>query len=355
MGIASCAPIFYDKARAETRFEIVQSRERMLIQFAASEKRIVFPIPLDGEVAALAVIDRETGHRMLVSSGRSFLAFPQLSADGKRLLLIRGNQSTGHGQLLSCAVDDWRCRILVDDALQIGWPAEVRENVVLYRAAQPLRFSGTRVSYDFYLVEPSSQPVRLSTFKFYDLHSLSVSGDKIMFAAAASLTSDLFPDAGSPSVPHSDIWMLQADWKEKRLIIPAHPLDRRYVMERISTLPVMSEDGAYVAFLNGRSPAGENSYRYNLVIARIDGTVEKYLESTTPGSPRRAFYPSHAFWGFSRPAFVGRSVLANQLFDDRYETTLVDLKSNSTEQISILYHTPSALGVLERREMRIVQ
>jgi hypothetical protein len=76
--------------------------------------------------------------------------------------VIRGNQSTGQGQLLSCTVDDWRCRVLVDDALQIGWPIEVQEGVVLYRAAQPFG-SGTRVSYDFYLLELSSQPVQLST------------------------------------------------------------------------------------------------------------------------------------------------------------------------------------------------
>jgi outer membrane lipopolysaccharide assembly protein LptE/RlpB len=82
-GVTSCGFSFHDKSRAQMTIDErtrqnAESRERVLIQFTASEKWIVFPIPLDGEMAVLAVINRETRHRMLVFSGRSFLAFPQL-------------------------------------------------------------------------------------------------------------------------------------------------------------------------------------------------------------------------------------------------------------------------------------
>jgi hypothetical protein len=59
--------------------------------------------------------------------------------------------------------------------------------------------------------------------------------------------------------------------------------------------------------------------------------------------------------GFSRPAFVGDSVLANQMFDDRYETTLVDLSSNSTRQIAIFDLNANTLEALERTEIRVAE
>jgi hypothetical protein len=133
--------------------------------------------------------------------------------------------------------------------------------------------------------------------------------------------------------------MLHVDWKERRLIIPSHQLEPLYAIDGFSTLPTTSEDGVSVAFLNRRLTAGLD--RYNLVVVKIDGTIQKYVDSTTTG--------------FSRPAFVGSSVLANQLFEDRYETTLVDLSNNSTRQIAVFDHTPSALESLERVEIRTAE
>jgi hypothetical protein len=135
--------------------------------------------------------------------------------------------------------------------------------------------------------------------------------------------------------------MLQVDWQEKRLIMPAHQLQRLYVIGGYSTLPAISQDASHVAFINGRKSFGQGRIRYNLVVAKVDGTVKTYLQATTAE--------------FSRPAFVGTTVLANQLFDDRYETTLVDMRDYSARQIATLHHTPSALNALDHKELAIAE
>ncbi len=320
--------------------DIQHTRERMLDQFTASAEWIIFPVVLDENLAALAVINRITEERMLVSSGRRFLAFPQFSADGKRVLVIRGNQSTGHSQLLSCTIDDWGCRVLTEAATPIRWPVEVRKDVVLYAGSTAYGDDGKRLHYDFYLVDSSSQPVRLSEFHLYSLHALNVFDDKIMFCAYGSVspTNVLFPHPAPLADASSEILMLQVDWKEKRFIIPSHRLQALYMIDGYSTRPATSANGAAVAFVNGRMAAGR--YQYNLVVAKLDGTIQKYVDATTAR-------------GFSRPAFVGSAVLANELFESRYETTLVDLADNSVRQVAIFEHTPGALQSLKRLEISV--
>jgi len=189
----------------------------------------------------------------------------------------------------------------------------------------------------------------MSAFELYNLHALDVFDDRIMFSAYGSVsrTNVLFPRPPDPLAhASSEIFMLQADWKEKRLIIPSHQLEALYVIDGRSSLPATSANGAAVAFINGRMAAGR--YQYNLVVAGVDGTIQKYVDTTAnPGSSRPAYV------GFSRPAFVGSSVLANQLFENRYETTLVDLVDNSVREVAVLEDTPSALESLKRVEIGI--
>jgi len=330
--------MFSDYKQYKQAADLQRARDRMLVQFTASAEWIIYPVVLDEDTAALAIINRVSGERMLVSSRRHFLAFPQFSADGKRVLVIRGTPSTGQGQLLSCTIDDWSCRVLTEAATPIRWPVEVRKGVVLYAGSEAYA-DGKRLHYDFYLVDLSST-VRLSEFELYSLHALSVFDDKIMFCAYGSVsrTNVLFPRPVPLADASSEILMLQVDWKEKRLIIPSHQLEALYVIDGYSTLPATSADGAAVAFVNGRMTAGR--YQYNLVVAKLDGTIQKYVGATTAR-------------GFSRPAFVGNSVLANELFENRYETTLVDLTDNSVRQAGVFEYTPEALQSLRRLEILI--
>jgi hypothetical protein len=237
---------------------------------------------------------------------------------------------------------------LTEAATAIGWPVEVRKDVVLYAGSEAFD-NGKHRKYDLYLIESSFRPVRLSAFELYSLQALDVFDDRIMFSAYGSIsrTNVLFPRPPDPLAhASSEIFMLHADWKEKRLIIPSHQLETRYVIDGRSSLPATSANGAAVAFINGRMAAGR--YKYNLVVAGVDGTIQKYVDTTAkPGSPRAAYV------GFSRPAFAGSSVLANQLFENRYETTLVDLVDNSVRQAAVFEYSPNALQSLRRLEILI--
>jgi hypothetical protein len=147
----------------------------------------------------------------------------------------------------------------------------------------------------------------------------------------------LFPKPTPLATASSDIFMLQADWTEQRLIIPPHQLEPLFLIDGFSTLPTTSDDGTRVAFLNRKKIA--NKTRYNLAIASIDGTIRRYIDAVT--------------MRFSRPAFVGTSVLVNELFENHYRTILFDVANNSTSQISVLEYTPKALELLERVEIQI--
>jgi hypothetical protein len=316
-------------------------RERMIDQYTATAKWIIFSVALDENVAALAVINRITGYRKLVFSRGFFLATPRFSADGERVLVVRGKQTGGNSELLSCSIEDWNCRVLVRAPEPIYWPVEVRKDVALYSGSEPYA-DGRRRKYDFYLAEPPNEPVRLSTFDLYNLAALNVVGDKIVFSTAGSLSRDgaVFPETADPSAPaRSEIFMLQINWKERHFIIPSQKLQPLCKIDGFSTLPATSDDSPRLAFLNRRITAGRD--RYNLVVATFDGAVQKYIDATSNG--------------FSRPAFVGATVLANQIFDDRYETTLVDLATNATRQEATFHHAPRALEALEHLEINVVE
>ena len=320
---------------------MLRVRERMIVQYTATAKWIIFSVALDDDTAALAVINRITNQRRLVVSQGNFLAFPRFSPDGERVLVVRGKQFGGYAELLSCSIENWECRVLVMAPQPIYWPVEVRKDVVLYSGSE-LYAEGRRRQYDLYLAEPPNQPVRLSNFKFYNLAALNVVDDKIVFSTAASLSPEnvIFPktiDALAPA--RSEIFKLQIDWRERRLIIPSRPLEPLYEIDGFTTLPTTSEDGTRIAFVNQRITAGRS--RYNLAVATFDGAPLTYVDATSNG--------------FSRPAFVGATVLANQIFEDRYETTLVDLANNSTRQEAVFSHTSRALDALEHFEISIGQ
>jgi hypothetical protein len=316
-------------------------RERMLDQYTATTKWIVFSVALDEETAALAVINRSSGHQNLVVSQGTYLAYPQFSKDGERVLVVRGKQTGGSTELLSCTIEDWNCRVIVRAPQPVYWPVEIRKDAVLYSGSE-LYAEGQRRKYDFYFATPPTDPVRLSNFEFYNLAGLNVVGDRILFSTAGQLSRKnlVFSSDSDPLAPAiSEIFALRANWDESRIIMPAQKLEPLYRIEGFSVLPAASEDGARVAFLNQRRVAGVS--RYNLAIATSDGTVLKYVDAATEA--------------FSRPTFVGTTVLANQIFGDRYETTLVDLANNSIRQEAIFYHTSSSLGALKHVEINILK
>lgn len=313
-------------------------RERMLSQFTATGDWIVFPVALTEETAALAVINRTTGDRKLVISPDKFLAFPQFSSDGKRVLVVRGRQTAPESELLSCNVEDWSCRVLVKASQPMRWPVEVRKDVVLYVGSESFGTRGHR-HYDFYLAEASGVSVRMSNFELYDLAALSVIDDKVIFSSAGSLARNnfIFPNSDPLARASSEIFVMKINWIDKRFIVPLQQLVPLYLIGGFSVLATATADGTKVAFLNQRMTAGME--RYNLVIGTIDGGILNYVDAVTRG--------------FSRPAFVGAdSVLVNQIFSDRYEVALAKIGSNSIQTVATFDHTSNALNALKYVQIR---
>jgi hypothetical protein len=307
-------------------------RKLTLSQFTASTELIVFPVLLASHHIGLMVIDRRTDRRRLVTSEATF-QYPQLSRDGKRLLAIR--IKGGISQLLSCEVKDWKCRVAAESADSIINPVELDRDRILY-VSSPLTTQHNAVkpynNHDFYLSEPSREPVRLTDFQLYQLGPLDFFDRKLMFSASGG-PKPIIPKMQPLADSRSDIFAISFDPKNPQIVTPEHTLEPLYLIDKgDSSRQAVSPDGTKVAFIN--TWTNISPYRYDLVIATMEGAVLKRVDAST--------------FTFSRPAFVGSTtVLANQLFKDRYEVTMVDLANNSVGIATTVDHSENALPDLE--------
>jgi len=185
--------------------------------------------------------------------------------------------------------------------------------------------------HDFYLSELSQEPTRLTHFELYELGPLDIFDRKLMFKAVGA-RNHFIPDMQPLARSQSEIFVIAFDPKEPKIVTPEHTLEPLYMIEdSYSVRQMVSPDGSKVALINTRTG---RSYRYDLVIATIDGTVLKRVEAST--------------FQFSRAAFAGpNTLLANQLFKDRYEVTMVDLADYSVRIAATADHSENALRNLE--------
>jgi hypothetical protein len=313
-----------------------RTRAHALSQFTASSELIIFPTPVAPGQVGLMVIDRRTDRPRLIASEGTFFTYPQLSVDGERLLLVRTKGGTS--QLLSCGVQNWQCRVAAQSAASITWPIELDQDRILY-SSSPLVAGGDGVKrygkHDFYLAERSREPVQLTDFQLFELGPLDVFDSKLMFAAyGPSKQNPIIPQPQARARSNSEIFALGFDRSNPRIRTPEHILEPLYVIDGgLSIIQTVSPDGTKVAILNTWTGIGH--YRYDLVIATIEGAVLKRVDAST--------------LQFSRAAFVGSTtVVANQLFDDRYEVTMVDIASNSTSKAATVEHSRDAVRDLDR-------
>lgn len=317
-------------------------RTRQIIhwQFTASKLAIVFPVAFGG-TRGLVFIDRTSGDKRMIYDREVIVSYPQLSADGERLLFARWPRDGGIHEMISCATATWRCRILLRTDAMIVSPIEVDKDIILY-SSSPLmtRFDGQKrySQHDFYLLEAASRPVRLSDFRLNVLDALNLSGRNLVFSAYGPRRENpVIPEPEALAKPNSEIFMLEFDISERRIQAPPQrlkPLPVTMVGD-YSVKPSVSADGQWIAFLNQYRAAGRNPY--HLAIGRLQGTVQLSIA------------PSGI--SFSRPAFVENTVLANELFDDRYEVSLFDSSNGSSQVIAVLDHSFRSLTNLERIEI----
>jgi hypothetical protein len=159
-----------------------------------------------------------------------------------------------------------------------------------------------------------------------------VGGDRIAFGAAGKRGFEQIPCAESDILKcnKSDIYVLEFASSETMITNKPAALKPRFVVAGYSVSPILSEDGKRVAFLNTNRRG--NPWRYNIAVADVDGVVDG----------------GFAVEGlaFSSGAFVGNTLLVNELFDDHYRILIADLASRQVTGFQVK-HSPEYLKTVE--------
>jgi hypothetical protein len=318
-----------------------RNRIASAFHFTASERMVVFSIPTAADAVGLLIADRVTGEQRLIHDDKSFLLYPRLSSDGKRLLFVRSEayldekQKERQRRLVVCAVDTWRCRVWLQTTATIHSPLELDQNRILFSSSPVVTgWNGRPVAnkHDFYLVTPNSQPERISSLGLPGIGSISFARDRLFFTAQAAANSPIL-EQSSPLGPGSEIYSLKFDPTQPKLETPLQPLKPLFVLDGASTEPVAAPDGR-IAFTLRKGRAKTRGFHFDLVIAAPDGKIERQVEATG--------------WAFSRPAFVGDSVLANETFDKHYEVKVFGPANAEPKVVATLEYRDQAIKALTR-------
>jgi hypothetical protein len=295
-------------------------------EFAASRELVVFPVDLPHDSIGLVVVHRETGKSRIIQQRSATLSYPRFSSDGVRLLFVRKEAEKKTRDLLTCQVDVWKCRVLWRTENSIVSPVEIEKEVVVLSSSPPWVRSDGQVRYikdAIYLARPGSAPIRLSDFVFNTIYSLDVMGEQLLISAedyaASAKRTPLIAEPRSPSAPaDSNIFVLEFDRTRLRIERPSEILQPRYLLDAgRSAMPSASADVRLVAFLNRRATSA-GPQGFHLVIAERDGEIKKQVVASG--------------FGFSQPAFVGRTVLAKEMTEKEWIIRAFDVDAD-TESI----------------------
>jgi hypothetical protein len=291
--------------------------------FTASKELVSFQVPISPTANGLILIDR-TGRRaaMLAQDGYTYRS-PRFSDDGERLVFARGQAGQAETELVSCAVSGWHCTTFLRSTGSISSPVDIGGGKVLFALGYPVVRDGevTRYRrYDFHIVSAGREPLRMTEFDLIGLHAISVGKDKVYFSAvggksqstAASCTDAIKCDS-------SEIFSLDLDRDADRISNPADKLKPAIMVEGLSIHPAISADGTRLAFLNTNRKG--NPWRYNLKVSGANG------------DPPRTIAVSGI--AFSAAAFVGETLLVNELFKDRYRVSVFDRDLNRIDTIEV--------------------
>ena len=315
-------------------------RQLMVFDFAASEKFVSFPVVLAPDTAGLILFDRTTGDRRIVYDDSVIMRSPFLSSDGKRLLFVRRKVPHDEKELISCIISGWMCEIIHKTTATLFSPVEIAPDVILYSSSPLTRVDGRMRAdhHDLFMLKKGSPPVRLTQFDAYQLNPISVRGGHVMFSAfhgpglRGYSGTDVIPVPSAEAAARSEIFRLDLADLDGRDIVPKQPIKPHYLIAGYSSHASVADNGDHAAFLNRRNRQGQT--HFNLAIADSTEKIIQYIEA-------RGF-------GFSRPAFVGRSIVANELLPDRYEVTEFALTGDRRRVILQLDYSVDALKALPR-------
>ncbi|MDI1345680.1 MAG: hypothetical protein PSV22_16490 [Pseudolabrys sp.] len=297
----------------------IHDRSIAITDFAASAKSAVFRIPMRDNAVALVFVDRVTRQARLIGENGYRVYGPSFSRDGERLLFVRSKNESQRHELISCIINTWQCRPVLQTDNDVVSPVEIKKDTILY-ASSPLIVLPDRKRYsrhDFYSIVVGSDPVRLSDIELLGLHSISPADDRILFGAVDLRLANPSVSRSDNKLPHSEIFEVAFDRNAPHINASIPALNPRVYVGGYSVFPSLSEDGRLVAFLNAEF--GKGPYRFNLIV--VDGAERLKKRIDLEGLE------------FSRPAFAGHEMLYNELFNDRYRVRAWNASEDSVDEV----------------------
>jgi hypothetical protein len=289
--------------------------------FTASTELVSFQVPISPTANGLILIHR-AGRRaaMLAQDGYTYWS-PRFSDDGERLVFARAQAGHAEQELVSCVVSDWHCTTLLRSTSSISSPVDIGGGKVLFALGYPVVRNSevTRYRrYDFHIVSPGGQPVRMTEFDFLSLQAISAGNNKIYFQAIGGKSESKAAACADPvKCDSSEIFSL--DREADRILTPPDKLKPAIMLDGLSIHPAISADGTRLAFLN--TDRKGNPWRYNLKVSGANG------------DPPRTIAVSGI--AFSAAAFVGETLLVNELFKGRYRVSIFDRDLNRIDTIDV--------------------
>jgi hypothetical protein len=298
----------------------------------ASEKLVAFPVPLGNGSNGIILVSAGTDRvRLISTSGYSHWS-PQLSTDGERLIFVRG-ASSEERELVTCEIGSWQCSILFRSPRQLVTPVDVGNGYVLFAANKPREGDEAKSRrFDIFAVRRGEQPKQLTDYEMYEVQSLSVAKDRILFGADGrhGFEPSSCPPRDLLKCDKSDIYMLGFDPQQMAVLNKPDLLKPLFVVSGYSTRPVISPDAKRVAFKNTNRQG--NPWRYNTAISDTGGVVEGGV--------------SVQGYAFSASAFAGNWLFVNEVFEDHYRILRIDLASKKVDGFEVK-HSPEYLKSVE--------
>lgn len=307
---------------------LTQARQRSIHGgFTASPSMVAFQIPLGDETDGIVVLDRVGGGERLIADKKYTHWSPRFSSDGERMVFARQMLGSKDRELLSCETSTWHCSILFRTQAALSSPVDTGSGNVIFSTT-----ADDGKGFDIFAVRKGRAPVRLTNYEAYALSPISVGGNKIAFGAEGK--RDFEPsecaNRDRKECDKSDIYILEFDPSSASISNKPTTLAPRFTVAGLSIHPILSGDGKRVAFLN-TSRKG-NPWRYNIASADVEGVVDGGL--------------SLEGLAFSQGAFVGDTLLVNELFEDHYRILSVDLSTRRVTGMGIK-HSPEYLRTIE--------
>lgn len=308
--------------------------------FTASAELAAFQVPTSLTANGILLIHRAGRAAAMITQEDYTHWSPRFSDDGERLVFARAQAGRPEQELVSCTVNDWHCTLLLRSPNSILSPVDIGGGKVLFALGYPVVRDGkvTRSRrYDFHIVAAGHRPVRMTEFELLSLHAISIGRNRIYFQAIGGKSESKAEScADANKCDSSEIFSLDLDRETDKILNLPDRLKPALLVDGISVKPAISADATRLAFLN--TSREKFTYRYNLKVSGGNGEPLKTVAVNGIA--------------FSAAAFVGETLLVNELFKDRYRIGIFDRDLNRIDSIDV-DNSPEFLGRVGRIPLKV--